>query len=152
MPEFRHRFTLKAPLEAVIAFHQQPQALVRLTPPPLCLEILYHEPLGESSRLRFRLSLGPFSIFWEAIHREVDFRQGFTDEQVHGPLKFWRHRHTFIPLDANHTVVEDHIQYTYRPGWRHLWTRVIFSPLGLRFLFAYRQHALARALAHRETP
>ncbi|WP_299026826.1 hypothetical protein [uncultured Thermanaerothrix sp.] len=149
MPEFRTRYIVKAPLAAVADFHWQEQALARLTPPPLRLEVLMREPLAEGSRLRFRLQLGPLTVRWEARHIDVDPQRGFTDEQVEGPLLTWRHRHAFLPLADGHTLIEEEVSYTYKTGWRHAWTRVVFAPLGLRFLFAYRRWAMKQALERR---
>lgn len=146
MPEFRTRYRVKAPLSAVVKFHEREDALARLTPPPLQLDVLAREPLAEGSRLVFRLGLGPLGIIWEAIHQDVDLQHGFTDEQRRGPLQFWRHRHTFFPQSDGYTVIEEHITYAYRPGWRSLWTWLVFSPLGLHLLFAYRRWAIRRAL------
>lgn len=146
MPEFHTRYLVGAPLSAVAEFHWREDALACLTPPPLRLEVLQREPLAEGSRLRFRLRLGPVAVMWEARHVDVDPQRGFTDEQVEGPLLTWRHRHAFFPLVGDYTLVEEEVRYAYKPGWRHGWTRVVFSPLALRFLFAYRRWALRRAL------
>jgi len=42
--------------------------------------------------------------------------------------------------------VNDQIEYQHRPGLRHAWTRLLYSPPMLRVLFAYRAWATRRAL------
>ena len=147
---FNYTFTVPVRVEQVAAFHRSPKSLVLLTPPPLRVQLLEIaqpaavspslEEIVEGTRLRFILWLGPFPIHWEAVHTEVG-PGGFTDSQVSGPLAFWRHTHTFFPCPDGKTQVFEHITARYSTGLRGLWSRLIFSTPGLRFLFTFRKHA-----------
>ena len=63
-----------------------------------------------------------------------------------GPLLRWRHKHVFKAVSGGQTQVNDQIEYQHRPGLRHAWTRLLYSPPMLRVLFAYRAWATRRAL------
>lgn len=145
MPVFDHVFTVDAPVEAVADFHRDTSALKLLTPPPTILRLHAIEPLGEGSVSRFTLWVGPLPLRWKAVHRNVSPR-GFTDVQAEGPAARWEHTHTFVPLAADRTEIRDHIEYEHRPGGWGLVTRILFSGLNLRFLFAYRAWATRRYL------
>jgi len=144
MPIFETSFTVAAPLAAVAAFHSSTLALAQLTPPPIFAQLRHIEPLGEGSRAEFTLWFGPFPVRWSAVHSRVDPLHGFTDTQVSGPLAAWQHTHRFDALDARSTRVREHIEYTYPPGWRGLLPRLLFNPLALRGMFAYRAWATRR--------
>ena len=148
MRVFEYAFTVRAPLAAVAHFHHDTRALKRLSPPPLFVQLHRVEPLGEGSVAEFTLWLGPLPLRWRAVHSDVDALHGFTDIQAHGPLKRWRHTHRFEPLDDTTTRVLEYIEYQHADGWMGALTRLLFSPPGLRFLFAYRSWVTRRSLEH----
>ncbi len=139
MNRFTHRFMVRAPLEAVAEFHRSTLALRRLTPPPIWVQFHHVEPLAENSIAEFTLWFGPFPVRWRALHTDVDPLQGFTDTQIHGPLRFWKHRHAFQAIDSHTTQITETIEYDLPAGWRGLLSRLLYSPFALRILFLYRQ-------------
>lgn len=151
MRRFHYQFEVRAPLQAVADFHRDTRALRRLTPPPIFVQFHYLEPLAEGSIAEFTLWFGPFPLRWRAVHTQVDEQRGFTDTQVAGPLRFWRHRHIFKALDAQTTLIREEIEYEYPPGMDGWWTRVVYSPLLLRFLFLYRS-LITRWILERNRP
>ncbi len=61
--EFHHHFRVQAPLSAVQRFHSDPTNLVRLTPPPVGVELIdAPDPPRNGDRMIFVLSLGPLAI------------------------------------------------------------------------------------------
>jgi len=44
------------------------------------------------------------------------------------------------------TEVRDQIEFEYQPDWKYLWTRLIYAPIMLRFLFLYRSWVTRRAV------
>ena len=135
---FNHNFVVRAPLAAVAAFHHDARVLPRLTPPPILVQLHRVDPLGEGSIADFTLWFGPLPVRWVALHSQVDPLRGFTDTQQSGPLKFWRHIHSFEAVDAATTRVSDHVQFEHHPGWRGWLSRVLYNQPALAFLFAYR--------------
>jgi ligand-binding SRPBCC domain-containing protein len=152
MPIFSIQYTVPATLERVAEFHRDPLALRKLSPPPVILQIRRVEPLAEGSISEFTMWFGPFPVRWKARHAEVDRLHGFKDIQVSGPMLRWQHTHHFSRVDRQNSRVSEHVSYEYRPGWRGWWTRLLFSPLSLRYMFAFRSWQLKRILADKSTP
>jgi ligand-binding SRPBCC domain-containing protein len=138
MPTFDCRFTVQAPLKEVSDFHRDTRALKRLTPPPAFVQLHDVQPLSEGSVSRFTIWAGPLPLRWTAVHRGVS-ESGFTDVQTAGPARRWEHTHTFRALSESETEIHEHIEYEHHPGLRGLLTRMLFSPLNLRAMFAYRR-------------
>ena len=145
MPVFESQFTVKAPIQAVRDFHHDTSALKKLVPPPTIIQLHEIQPLAEGSVSKFTLWIGPVPIHWTAKHHSVD-ENGFTDIQAKGPVKHWEHRHTFEPLEANLTLVRDHIEFEHFNGLRGVLTRILFAKLNLRLMFAYRKFSTRREL------
>ncbi len=143
---FTFDFTVPAPLSRVAAFHHDTRALRRLTPPPILVQLHHVEPLAEGSLSEFTLWFGPLPVRWQAVHSGVDPLHGFTDTQRRGPMRYWKHTHRYSAVDDRLTRVLEQIEYSHHPGWRGLLSRVLFSPLALRLLFAYRRRATRAAL------
>jgi ligand-binding SRPBCC domain-containing protein len=138
MPVFENSFSVHAPLQAVADFHHATSALKRLTPPPVIVQLHRVDRLREGSISEFTLWIGPIPIRWTALHTGVDPLRGFTDTQVQGPFNQWVHTHTFSAEGDGQTRVTDHVEYIYPSGPRGLWVHLLFSPVSLRGMFAYR--------------
>lgn len=141
---YRHEVVVRAPLERVAAWHRDPEALARLTPPGMRLRWEFREPLAEGSRLRFTIEIGPVRIRWAARHREVSER-GFTDDQEEGPFRRWTHRHRFEERGPDRTAVVDEIEAEW-PRDPRRWVVAAMLWAGLPLLFAYRGWMLRRCL------
>jgi len=137
MPTFKYEFTVDAPQTAVADFHYQ-SSVKELTPFPIIVRLHEFEALGEGSKADFTLWFGPLPINWKVIHSQVD-QNGFTDTQVQGPLKNWQHTHRFIAVDEQTTRVSEHIVYEYKPGFKGLLSRLMFSGPALTMLFTARK-------------
>ncbi len=138
MRRFFYQFEVGAPQSAVAEFHRDTRALRRLTPPPVWVQFHQLEPLAEGSVAEFTLWFGPFPVRWRAVHTQVDSLRGFTDTMVKGPLRFWKHSHTFKATDPQKTLIREEIEFEYPRGAAGWWTRLVYSPLALRLLFFYR--------------
>lgn len=143
--KYRHAFRIRASLVAVADFHFRSASLAAITPPPMIVRV-HQAPalLHEGSEMDFTIWLGPLPMRWRARIEDVSPR-GFTDRQLWGPFREWRHRHTFVPLSEVETEVVDEIHATLRPhivwgpvGWA-MW-------LGLPALFTYRARKTRRLL------
>ena len=143
---FDYHFDVSAPLAAVAAFQHDARALPRLTPPPIRVQLHRVDPLREGAIADFTLWFGPLPVRWVARHTGVDPLHGFTDTQQSGPLLLWRHTHRFEALGAAATRVSEHIEYQHRPGWRGWLSRLLYNPLALSALFAYRCWATRRGV------
>jgi ligand-binding SRPBCC domain-containing protein len=147
MRRFTHRFRVKAPLNAVAAFHQDSRVLRLLTPPPVFVQMHRFEPLLEGSVADFTLWLGLLPIHWVADHSSVDPLSGFTDTQVRGPFASWVHRHSFVPCGSDETEVVDEIQAEFGRGFSGMLCRLMW--INLPFMFFYRAWVTKRTIRKR---
>jgi ligand-binding SRPBCC domain-containing protein len=151
MSTFEHSALVHAPNEVVADFHQDSSVLQKLTPAPVLVQLHDAGPLAEGSRADFTLWFGPLPVRWIAAHSNVDRLRGFTDRQARGPFEHWEHVHSFIPEGNQSTRVVDRIEFKHYSGIRGLFTRLAFSPISLRLLFAFRAWVTRRALEGRDS-
>ena len=147
MPTFHHSAEVDAALEAVVAFHPDPQALRKLTPLPV--QIHRYEWSGSTGHTNFTVWFGPLPMRWESNFETHP--SGFVDCLGRGPLETWEHTHSFTSLSPGVTRIDDDIVYRYQPGWRGWVSRLAFAPPALRILFLYRIFRTRRALRRRVT-
>ena len=144
MPVFARSFEVDAPIEVVRRFHGSSDALYELTPPGVVARLHEGGPMREGLVVRFTMWFGPLPIRWEAHHEDVG-PDGFTDVQVRGPHRSWRHRHRFVALGPGRTRVEDRVEYEHPAGLKGVGTRLLFGAPALAVLFRYRAWATRRA-------
>ncbi len=148
-PSFARRFAVDAPVTAVAAFHEGPDALARLQPPLSGARFLRVDPLGEGSVTDFELGPGPLRLRWTAHHRDVRPGRGFTDVMANGPMRSWIHRHEYRAMGPTRTEVSDRIWFHHPRGPRGILTRLLFSGPALGVLFRYRALATRRSMKSR---
>ena len=138
MPTFNYSFIVNAPKAAVRDFHHGTSVLKTLMPPPLFVQLHKFEPLADGSKADFTIWFGPFPTRWVSVHSEVN-DSGFTDTQVVGPLKGWKHRHEFVSVSNELTEVRESIEYEYNDGIKGLINRLMYSRAALILLFTARK-------------
>jgi ligand-binding SRPBCC domain-containing protein len=124
MPKFKQSFRVKAPLALVWELHDDPKALVALTPPPLRVKLLaVDSPIVAGSTLKFRMALiEPLGTTWHAIYDEYTPYQagqktcGFVDRALSGPFNYWHHRHTFTDNGDGTSTCTDAAEYRLLPN------------------------------------
>ncbi len=110
----------------LFAWHERPGAFQRLAPPWETLRILSdpHDAGGlrDGAHLIFQIRKWPAWITWEARHLGFEPGVRFIDEQVRGPMAFWRHTHSCLPAPGSGTgsvtgptsgtsIMEDALEY-----------------------------------------
>lgn len=143
---YQHRFRVRAPVQAVADFHSYPAAMAAITPPPIFVQVhSAPERVAEGQQMDFTMWLGPLPLRWQARFEDVT-ATGFVDRMVRGPLRVWRHRHSFVAIDEHNTDVVDEVEV--QPRLHPLWGPVgLGMALNLPLLFAYRQWQTRRLLA-----
>ena len=150
---------IPVPLDRVFQFFSDPANLPRLMPPELAAEIRRIEGgssasagVGTQITLSVRL-LPPLPLRASWVARIVEFEPGshFTDVQVKGPFRYWRHRHGFESArraEADGTLVRDDLEYDV--GFGRLGDAVArwFVADRLRHTFQERQRRLEELLRH----
>ena len=147
MKTFEYRSVISVTVTQVVAFHNDPHAIHRLTPPPIRIRV-HHDSRSSltEGELDMTLWFGPLPVRWVARHQPGLTENAFHDRMLSGPMKVWEHEHSFRPV-ANSVELTDHVEYEHQQGgfWG-LFTRLFFGGLPLRLLFVYR-HWRTRRLA-----
>lgn len=125
-------------MQQMIDFHNDPSALSTLTPPPIFMQLKEDNRTSMTDGdLRFTMWFGPVPIQWHAQHQQGPIETSFADQQLSGPLAYWRHEHIFEEV-ANGIKLTDRVTIAHKSGWQGLLTRLIFDGIPLRILFFYR--------------
>ena len=135
-----HRSIVNTTMDAMMAFHEEPQAIARLTPPPPLMFIQVLRDDRESltaGELEFRLWFGPFPLHWLARHEPGPTATSFVDRMIEGPMAHWVHQHIFTEVDDG-VEITDQVTLAHKPGLQGFLTRLIFDGLPLKLLFLYR--------------
>lgn len=125
MPVYESSVTVAAPLSEVWAFHQDVMTnLAALSPPEAGVRVESADPLPP--RLGTRVVITARApvvgrVRWLAEYVEHrppgdDGAAWFTDVQVEGPFKSWRHTHRFEAAGDKRTVCRDHVEYRVPGG------------------------------------
>ncbi|WP_262424759.1 hypothetical protein [Brachybacterium sp. Z12] len=103
------------PRSEVLAWHDKPGALVRLTPPGLASAEAPATGGMQAGRL-VGVRMGPPALptalrpRWILRHAEHEPEGRFVDQQVHGPWRTWRHEHRIDDTaDGSATEIHDSI-------------------------------------------
>src|SRR5436190_18104556 len=93
---FQHQSTFPTTMERMTAFHNDPRAINRLTPPPIFVQCLRDDRTSlTGGELLFRLWFGPIPVRWLARHEPGPTENSFQDRMIAGPLDSWLHQHIF---------------------------------------------------------
>jgi ligand-binding SRPBCC domain-containing protein len=155
MPEHILTRSLKLPISRAeaFAFFSDAGNLERITPPALKFHIITPQPIRvrQGTLIDYRLKVRGIPVRWQTEISVWDPPHAFVDRQLHGPYKQWIHRHTFVEIDKNTTLIEDEVKY-----------RVGFAPFGemahllvrreLDHIFDYRQKRVAEILTGKAHP
>ena len=117
MLKFEYSSLIDAPVEKVWQFHEREDILKLLTPPWQPVQVIRREgglEIGAVSE--FLLMLGFVPVPWIARHTEYEEYHLFTDEQIKGPMKSWRHQHLFQAQEQQ-TLLIDRINYEIPGSW-----------------------------------
>jgi len=141
---------VQASAQALFDWHEAPGAFQRLTPPGEPVRVLKQEGgIRDGARVTVRVGPWPFSLRWDLEHLDYRHGESFTDQQVTGPFRSWRHVHRMVPTGPDSCVLEDRIEYALPFGiLGDLAARLIVEPK-LNRLFAFRHNATRRAFEPR---
>ena len=135
------------PLEETFAFFEKPENLARLTPDDLSFELRTDDRAmrrGLVIEYRIRPLVG-IPVGWTSVIDEYVPNQRFSDVQLRGPYRRWRHVHGFSAVDGG-TLVTDDVTYELPFGpLGRLVNRFLVRPR-LEQIFGYRAAAIDRLL------
>ena len=142
--KYIHQTHLNAPPEKVYRWHDQPLALQRLTPEEDSIDVVRAAKLGDGNQAHLRIPLLGCCLYvdWTAELENVKPGREFSDRQIDGPFKIWKHRHLFLNGDSRGCLMRDEIEFMM-PGGKLMHS--VFSPFvvnKLRQVFTYRHQIL----------
>lgn len=136
---------LNTTLEEAWEFFSTPRNLARITPPDLGFRI--EEPFddvpahtGQLIKYTVRPLLG-VPLKWVTRIEQVEAPFRFTDSQLKGPYRSWRHVHTFEEVPGG-VRMKDRVEYELPLG---MLGRLLHAPVvepRLNRIFDYRTHKL----------
>ena len=148
--KFVKESVIEASPERVFAFHELPDALVRLTPPWKSARVVRAAQSlrpGERAVVETRV-LGLFPVRWEALHTVYDPPRMFEDVQTRGPFRSWRHRHVVLPHGRG-AILRDEVEYEPPLGPLGRMAAPLLIVPRLRRLFDYR-HQVTKEWAEKK--
>lgn len=122
--------------EALFAYHCNPGAFNRLTPPWETVRVNEADEGITEGYLR-HLKVSPLGIPWLAVHEEFMPGRQFVDRQMKGPFRTWRHQHIFLPHGEDKAVLTDRIEYQFPLNLP--FARLVEGKLRKMFRFRHRQ-------------
>ena len=117
MATFHAKSVMPCDAATLYAWHANPGALERLTPPWQRVRIAERKPgtdhprIGNGAIAKLMIGFGPAELPWVAEHFDHDPPNQFCDRQLSGPFGSWSHRHSFIDLDEGTSTLDDDIEY-----------------------------------------
>jgi ligand-binding SRPBCC domain-containing protein len=138
---------VKRPLEEVFEFFARAENLERITPPWLSFRVLTPGPIemGSGTVIDYRLRLHGLPLRWTSRIELWEEDSRFVDQQVHGPYRFWRHLHEFVPVGRS-TCLRDRVEYALPLGWLGDLLGLPVVRRDLVRIFDHRRAAVARLL------
>jgi uncharacterized protein (TIGR01777 family) len=100
-------------IDEIFAFFSQASNLEKLTPSWLHFTIRNQSStrIAQGTMIFYRLSYHGFPIRWQTLINSWDPPTRFSDEQVRGPYRVWKHEHRFISLSPTKTLIVDDLYY-----------------------------------------
>lgn len=136
---------IRATPERVFAFHELPDAFLRLVPPWEDAKIVQKADIsviGSQAIIEMKI-LGSITARWVAEHTAYDPPRYFEDIQISGPFKRWRHRHIIEP-HIEGAVLIDEIEYEPPMSFLGALTAPFLIVPKIEKMFDYR-HDVTRA-------
>jgi ligand-binding SRPBCC domain-containing protein len=140
---FTARSVIRTTPQQLFAFHELPDAFLRLLPRGEKIRVIQSAPsLNTGSRTIVDIRIGFVWVTFESLHTAYDPPHSFEDEQVRGPFRSWRHRHIVEPHPDGAMLIDD-IEYTPPFGLLGRALDGILIKPRLRKVFAFR-HRVTR--------
>jgi uncharacterized protein (TIGR01777 family) len=118
MESFTFESVFQVPAERLFEWHSQPGAFGRMAPPWEKITLSAPvESLAKNQIVEFKMRKGPLSLTWRAALENIKVGRSFTDVQVKGPFRHWKHLHEFRPRETGSSSLIDHIDYQLPGGW-----------------------------------
>jgi ligand-binding SRPBCC domain-containing protein len=125
-------------------FISNPRNLARITPPSLDFRIVSEAPehVYEGLIIEYRVRpLWGIPVKWVSVINNIQEPYMFTDQQLKGPYRYWKHTHTLKEAPGG-VLMEDNIVYRPPFDWICPWINSEMVEPQLNQIFSYRSETL----------
>lgn len=138
---YSYESNISASTADVFAYYKRPATLLRLVPPWEHFKILRQTGgIEDGGSVTLQVKIGPCNCIWKTIHQDYQENQQFSDVQVKGPFKYWKHTRSFRSMNANVTNLKDTIQF-----------EIPFGQLGYQLGYSKIRERLNQVFTYRHT-
>ncbi|MFZ9596250.1 MAG: TIGR01777 family oxidoreductase [Bdellovibrionia bacterium] len=118
LSELKQKCWIPLPIESVFEFFSDARNLEKITPPWLHFKILGQssEQIQAGTTIDYQLKLHGIPLRWRTEISSWNPPHEFTDTQLKGPYRVWKHTHRFSPLRGG-TLMEDRVLYQIPMGY-----------------------------------
>ena len=121
-----HIYTLRSEmltecsLEETFEIFKNPYNLAKITPPWLNFRVVSERvEMRQGTEIEYGIRWLGVPMHWKSLISEYEPPYLFVDEQMKGPYKLWKHRHTFEETPQG-TKVGDQVDYALPLGFSAL--------------------------------
>ena len=134
---------VRRPIGEVFAFFSDAANLERITPAKLRFKILSPLPLAtrEGALIDYQLRLFGVPFRWRTRIESFEKERQFTDVQLRGPYRSWRHVHEFESVSEG-TKMRDRVEYEIPLGPLGEIARALFVTRQVESIFDFRRQAI----------
>jgi ligand-binding SRPBCC domain-containing protein len=146
MRTFERKQFLGIPIEQAWEFISNPNNLARITPTSLDFRIVSRVPdqIHEGLLIEYRVRpLLGIQVKWVSVINNIQQPYMFTDEQLKGPYKYWKHTHLLKEVSGG-VMMEDKILYAPPMDGLFPWINKAFVLPQLNEIFDYRTKTLQK--------
>lgn len=141
-----------ASADELFDWHEAPGAFERLTPPWEHVRILHRQGgIRDEAIVSLEVGPWPFAVRWDLQHRDYQRGRSFTDVQLAGPFRHWKHVHRMVPQGPHASLLEDIIEYALPLGWLGALVAGPIVQRRLARMFDYRHEVTLRAFSESST-
>lgn len=140
---------LSRPREEVFAFFSDAGNLERITPAFLHFHILTPRPIPMKPGTLIDYQLRLFGVYfrWKTLIETFEPPSSFTDVQLTGPYRRWRHRHEFDDAPGG-TMMRDRVEYELPLGPLGAIARAVFVRRAVEQIFDHRNAAITQIFSN----
>lgn len=128
-------------LEEAWEFFSSPNNLGLITPDNMGFNIISEQPIPDMFKgqtIEYKVSpVLSIPLYWKTKITEVIKHEAFTDMQIKGPYKFWRHVHKFENC-GDYILMTDYLTYALPMGFLGTIAHSLFVKHKLIEIFDYR--------------
>ena len=146
--EHRTQCWVPQPIERVFEFFSEAKNLEAITPPWLHFKILSQSTpkIEKGTLITYQLRLHGIPLAWKTEITDWAPLQMFTDTQLKGPYRVWRHTHAFTALQGG-TLMEDRVLYQLPMGRLGKTVAGAFVKKDVNQIFNYRSNRIFELLS-----